>query len=287
MLHRYLCPSNSALACDWQGERVWANPPYENIDDVIAHAWAQVAHGDCELAVLLLPVRTDRLWFELYGWQATEICFFVGRLEFTTPRGSPLRRSSNSFENMLIVFQAKKIGTTEDPNTTTIAPRFSFRDAKTGERRERWELTKLNARFDKSSRFDAFACSVQEEEIQRTIELAKATVIVPEKFMPVASPTETITPPTETITPPTETITPPTETITPPIETITTSNRTDTTSNAPCRFCGGTEYDSFDFVFSEMLGGFLHTACDQKFQTAFSALTDEQREQLLTQVRAQ
>ena len=43
----------------WIGERVFCNPPYSNIESFVRLAF------DAELAVLLLPVRTDSDWFRV------------------------------------------------------------------------------------------------------------------------------------------------------------------------------------------------------------------------------
>lgn len=82
------------LFCDWRGKRVFCNPPY---GPGIAK-W--LARGmDAELAVFLLPVRTDTRWFHDVALpNAREVRFLRGRLRFGDAKtGAP-------FPSMLVVF---------------------------------------------------------------------------------------------------------------------------------------------------------------------------------------
>jgi site-specific DNA-methyltransferase (adenine-specific) len=61
----------------WEGERVFCNPPYgRGVEKWLAKG------SEAELAVFLLPARTDTLWFHEYALKADEIRFFRGRLMF-------------------------------------------------------------------------------------------------------------------------------------------------------------------------------------------------------------
>ena len=78
------CPINggsdglSSLFSPWSGKRVYCNPPY---GPGIAH-WLRRAK-EADLAVYLLPARTDTRWFhDLVLPQASEIRFIRGRLKF-------------------------------------------------------------------------------------------------------------------------------------------------------------------------------------------------------------
>lgn len=75
------CPLQSPLADgltrSWVGERVFCNPPYgRGVGDWLAKA------GEAELAVYLLPARTDTKWWHNCAMQADEIRFLRGRLKF-------------------------------------------------------------------------------------------------------------------------------------------------------------------------------------------------------------
>lgn len=66
------------LAQDWTGERVWCNPPYDDIG-----AWTtKAAHGGAEVAVLLVPARVDSEWWHRDVIPHAEIRYVRGRLKF-------------------------------------------------------------------------------------------------------------------------------------------------------------------------------------------------------------
>lgn len=65
------------LAKSWRGERVYCNPPYgRGIERWLAKA------REAELAVYLLPARTDTRWWHDHAMKADEIRFLRGRLIF-------------------------------------------------------------------------------------------------------------------------------------------------------------------------------------------------------------
>ncbi len=85
----------SPLFCQWRGKRVWCNPPY-------GHGTADwLKRGpEAELAVFLLPVRTDTKWFHQHCLtKAKEIRFLKGRLRFG---GS---QNNAPFPSMLVIFE--------------------------------------------------------------------------------------------------------------------------------------------------------------------------------------
>lgn len=73
------CPLHAefdGLIEDWRGERVFINPPYSNIAP-----WVEKAK-EADLAVLLLPVRTDSDWFRALLRSGAEIRFLRKRIPF-------------------------------------------------------------------------------------------------------------------------------------------------------------------------------------------------------------
>lgn len=63
----------------WTGHRVFCNPPYSNIEWFVNKA---LSH-DHDMAVLLLPVRTDNDWFRhLIEIKGVEIRYFRKRICF-------------------------------------------------------------------------------------------------------------------------------------------------------------------------------------------------------------
>lgn len=79
LLPRYWTARKDGAVQDWTGERVWCNPPYgkEQIPFI-----RKAAQRTAEVAVLLVPARTDtRIWHEcVFG--VAEVRFVKGRLKF-------------------------------------------------------------------------------------------------------------------------------------------------------------------------------------------------------------
>jgi hypothetical protein len=78
------CPLNgSGEKVDWSGRRVYCNPPYgRGIEK-----WFEQARR-AELAVYLIPSRTDTRWWHEYVMKADEIRFLKGRLKFGGAKNS-------------------------------------------------------------------------------------------------------------------------------------------------------------------------------------------------------
>jgi hypothetical protein len=86
----------------WEGKRVFCNPPYgRGIDKWLAKG------RDADVAVFLLPARTDTKWFHNYALKADEIRFFEGRLLFTNNRvfGGDGFMGRAPFPSMLVIYR--------------------------------------------------------------------------------------------------------------------------------------------------------------------------------------
>lgn len=65
------------LMDSWRGERVFCNPPYRR------EIGRWLAKGrEAEVAVFLVPSRTDTAWWHDHAMRADEIRFLRGRLKF-------------------------------------------------------------------------------------------------------------------------------------------------------------------------------------------------------------
>ena len=116
----YFTAQNSALTNNWRG-RVWCNPPYSKglCSEFVSRAYTQVCRErNAELAVLLLPARTDtKMWHELIFPLAEEVIFLKGRLKFMD--GAGLTSNSAPFPSALVVYKPDgpflptKVGTLE------------------------------------------------------------------------------------------------------------------------------------------------------------------------------
>lgn len=68
---------SAPLFTSWQGKRVFCNPPYPGVQPFLERA------REAEIAVFLLPARTDTKWFHnLVLPFAKEIRFIKGRIRF-------------------------------------------------------------------------------------------------------------------------------------------------------------------------------------------------------------
>jgi hypothetical protein len=86
----------ATLFTHWRGRRVFCNPPYgPGIGDWLKRGL------EAELAVFLIPARTDTRWFhDIVLPHADEIRFCRGRLKFGEAKNAA------PFPSMIVVFKA-------------------------------------------------------------------------------------------------------------------------------------------------------------------------------------
>jgi DNA N-6-adenine-methyltransferase (Dam) len=83
----------------WTGKRVFCNPPYGPALRNFLELWS-----DADLAVYLLPARTDTKWFhEICLPFAKEIRFIKGRLKFGSATNSA------PFPSMVVIFESARL----------------------------------------------------------------------------------------------------------------------------------------------------------------------------------
>lgn len=86
------------LFMDWAGKRVFCNPPYGPGMD----KWLKRGL-EAEVAVFLIPARTDTRWFhEIVMPHASDIRFIKGRLKFGDATNSA------PFPSMVVIFERVK-----------------------------------------------------------------------------------------------------------------------------------------------------------------------------------
>lgn len=85
----------------WDGERVFCNPPWSNIAPFVEQADA------AEIAVLLVPARTNVRWFHRALELGARCRFFLGRPSFGS--GPDGQKGHNSpVDCLLLVFEAAR-----------------------------------------------------------------------------------------------------------------------------------------------------------------------------------
>lgn len=101
---RYFTELENGLLQSWEGETVFCNPPYGNIETGV---WTKKCYEESlkpnTTVVLLIPARTDRKSFHDYIYKKpnVEIRFLKGRLKFEID-GIP--KNSSTFPSMIVVF---------------------------------------------------------------------------------------------------------------------------------------------------------------------------------------
>lgn len=86
---RYFTLEDNGLEHNWKG-RIFCNPPYgREIGKWVQKAqWSVQVAEIAELAVLLLPARTDTAWFQDYVLPYAELRWVRGRLKFGNAKHS-------------------------------------------------------------------------------------------------------------------------------------------------------------------------------------------------------
>ncbi len=86
-LPRYWTIADDGLSQSWEGERVWCNPPFSNIEPWVVKAW----NSDADLVVMLLPAnRTEQTWWQRHvepfrDRSTLSVNFLPGRMRFLMP----------------------------------------------------------------------------------------------------------------------------------------------------------------------------------------------------------
>ena len=76
---RFWTPEDDALRQNWEGERVWCNPPYGKEQCGFIE---KAAEKKADISVLLLPARTDTAVWHDYIFPLAEVRFLRGRIRF-------------------------------------------------------------------------------------------------------------------------------------------------------------------------------------------------------------
>jgi len=124
---RYFTPEIDGLGQSWADERVWCNPPYgAAVAHWIRKAFDEVSNAGCELAVLLVPSRTDTDWWHDYAMHG-EVRFLRRRVAFVRADG---QRSRAPFPSAIVVFRRAKSRELPADFPVKIAAHSGAREAK-------------------------------------------------------------------------------------------------------------------------------------------------------------
>ena len=95
---KYFTIDDDGLKQNWQGHRVFCNPPYGRV----LKEWVQKCYEESlkpnTTVVMLIPARTDTIYFHKYIYKIAEIRFLKGRLKFGDCKNSA------PFPSMVVIF---------------------------------------------------------------------------------------------------------------------------------------------------------------------------------------
>ena len=98
---RFYTEEENGLKQDWSNERVFVNPPYgKEIKNWVKKCFEE--RNKAEIVVMLIPARTDTIYFHEYIYHKAEIEFIKGRIKFL---GNQKGSGSAPFPSMLVIFK--------------------------------------------------------------------------------------------------------------------------------------------------------------------------------------
>lgn len=103
----YYTEEDDGLIQDWGGHTVFCNPPYGRAIKDWVKKCSEEAEKPNTIVVMLIPARTDTLYFHEYIYNKAEIRFIKGRLKF---EGNQKGSGSAPFPSMLVIFRSNNAG---------------------------------------------------------------------------------------------------------------------------------------------------------------------------------
>ncbi len=97
--YKHFTEEENGLLQDWGNEVVFCNPPYgRQIKYWVKKAYEE-SQKDNTTVVMLIPARTDTIYFHEYIYHKAEIRFIKGRLKFGNAKNSA------PFPSMVVIFK--------------------------------------------------------------------------------------------------------------------------------------------------------------------------------------
>ena len=99
---KYYTVKDDGLKQSWNDEIVFCNPPYGKEIKYWVEKCSKEAKKKNTLVVMLIPARTDTIYFHKYIYKKAKIRFIKGRLKFC---GKQKGSGSAPFPSMLVIFK--------------------------------------------------------------------------------------------------------------------------------------------------------------------------------------
>lgn len=98
LCEKFFTEKEDGLQQDWGGEVVFCNPPYgREIKKWVKKCYEESLKDNTKV-VMLIPARTDTIYFHSYIYNKSEIRFIKGRLKFSESKNSA------PFPSMIVIF---------------------------------------------------------------------------------------------------------------------------------------------------------------------------------------
>ena len=96
---KYFTMQDDGLQQDWEGYRVFCNPPYSEISSWVKKSYEESLKPNT-VVVMLIPARTDTKYFHDYIYHRSEIRFVKGRIKFSNAKFNA------PFPSMIVIFRS-------------------------------------------------------------------------------------------------------------------------------------------------------------------------------------
>ena len=97
---------DNGLIQSWKKETVFVNPPYLNISEWVKKCY-DASRNKTTVVVLILPARTDTIYWHEYIMKAQQIWFCKGRVNFLKNGETP--KMSPTFPLVIVLFRIRDI----------------------------------------------------------------------------------------------------------------------------------------------------------------------------------
>ena len=98
---KYYTKEDDGLSKGWAGEVVFCNPPYGTEIKNWVRKCSEESRKNDTIIVMLIPARTDTIYFHEYIYHKAKIRFIKGRLKFG---GKQKGSGSAPFPSMIVIF---------------------------------------------------------------------------------------------------------------------------------------------------------------------------------------
>lgn len=99
----FFTKEENGLIQDWSGHVVFVNPPYSQIKHWVRKCYKEGKKENTKI-VMLIPIRSDTIYFHKYIIKAKELRFIKGRVNFLS---NGERKGSSTFPSILVIFEGK------------------------------------------------------------------------------------------------------------------------------------------------------------------------------------